>query len=155
MFEFDLNEYEANNGGPVPKGSYLVQVEKAELVDTKTGGKMIKVQFNIVDENQNGRKLFEQYNIANANPQAVQIGLGRIKSLVLAAGANIAKFTSPDQLIGLECLVNVKVYEDGEYGEKNSITAYKKVGGNVPANEVGGVGRTNGVPHGADGKPVF
>lgn len=154
MFDFNLDDYEASSGGPVPKGTYLVQVEKAELVDTKSGGKMIKVQFNIVDENQNGRKLFEQYNIANENPQAVQIGLGKIKALVLAAGANIAKFTSPDQLIGLECLVNVKTYED-DYGEKNSITTYKKVSGNLPANEAGGVGRTNGVPHGKDGKPVF
>lgn len=156
MFEFNLDEVEANNGGPVPKGTYLVQVEKAELADTKSGGKMIKVQFNIVGEQQNGRKLFEQYNIANQNPEAVKIGLGQIKSLVLAAGASISMFKTPDQLIGLECLVNVKTYED-DYGEKNAITSYKKMGGNSPApqNEVGGVGHTDGVPHGTNGKPIF
>lgn len=154
MFEFNLDEVEASTGGVVPKGTYLVQVEKSELADTKSGGKMIKVQFNIVGENQNGRKLFEQYNIANDNPQAVQIGLGQIKSLIMAAGANISMFKTPDQLIGLECLVNVKVYED-EYGEKNAITTYKKLNNSVPQNEVGGLGHSNGVPHGADGKPVF
>jgi len=154
MFEFNLDEVEASTGGVVPKGTYLVQVEKSELADTKSGGKMIKVQFNIVGEQQNGRKLFEQYNIANQNPEAVKIGLGQIKSLIMAAGANISKFTTPDQLIGLECLVNVKTYED-DYGEKNAITTYKRLGGNAPKNEVGGVGHTQGVPHGTDGKPIF
>lgn len=156
MFDFNLDDYEESNGGVVPKGTYLVQVEKSELADTKSGGQMIKVQFNIVGEQQNGRKLFEQYNIANKNPEAVKIGLGKIKSLILASGANMSKFTSPDQLIGLECLVNVKTYED-EYGEKNGITNYKKLGGNnsKTPNEQGGVGETNGVPNGADGKPIF
>lgn len=158
MFDFNMDEYEANNGGPVPKGTYLVQVEKSELEDTKKGGQMIKVQFNIVGEQQNGRKLFEQYNIVNDNPEAVKIGLGKIKSLIQASGANVARFTSPDQLIGLECLVNVKTYED-DYGEKNAITTYKKLGGNAPTqnapNAQGGVGETNGVPNGPDGKPIF
>ena len=111
---------------------------------------MIKVQFNIVGEQQNGRKLFEQYNIANKNEEAVKIGLGQIKSLILAAGANISKFTSPDQLIGLECLVNVKVYED-DYGEKNSITSYKKLGGNNPGTGT----QESELPKAADGQPIF
>jgi len=147
MFDFNLEEIEASNGGVVPKGTYLVQVEKAELADTKSGGQMIKVQFNITGEQQNGRKLFEQYNIANANPQAVQIGLGQIKSLVVASGANLSKFTSPDQLVGLECLVNVKEYTD-DYGEKNSITAYKKLDNGAPK-------QAAELPKGPDGKPIF
>lgn len=148
MFDFNLDEVEAQSN-LVPKGVYLVQVEKAELADTKSGGQMIKVQFNITGEQQNGRKLFEQYNIANENPIAVQIGLGQIKSLVVASGANLSKFQSPQQLIGLECLVNVKEYED-DYGAKNAITNYKKLE-SVPGTGVS----VDELPKAADGKPIF
>ena len=150
MFEFNLDEVEASNGGPVPAGTYLVQVEESELGETKKGGQMIKVMFNIVGEQQNGRKLFEQYNIVNDNPKAVEIGLGQIKSLVLASGASISMFKTPEQLIGLECLVKIKVYED-DYGEKNSITSYKKLGGT----ETRTAPKQEDLPKGDDGKPIF
>ena len=160
MFDFNLDEVEASNS-VVPQGTYLVQVEKTELVDTKSGGQMIKAQFNIVGEEQNGRKIFENFNIANDNPEAVKIGLGQVKSLVLASGANLSKFTSPDQLVGLECLVTVKVKSSEEYGDSNSITSYKKLGGNTPtlagktpvAN--GAIIPNSDLPLAADGQPIF
>jgi hypothetical protein len=150
MFDFNLDEIEAANS-VVPKGTYLVQVEKAELSDTKSGGQMIKVQFNIVGEVQNGRKLFEQYNIANENPVAVQIGLWKIKGLVVASGANLSKFQSPDQLIGLECLAAVKEVSD-DYGDKNEITSFKKPTSAAPVNSP--IAEKD-LPQGADGKPIF
>ena len=151
MFEFNLDEVEESRGGVVPAGSYLAQVEESEFVDTKSGGKMIKVMFNIVGEQQNGRKLFEQYNVVNKNPEAAKIGLGQIKSLVLASGASISMFKTPEQLIGLECVVKVKVYESEGYGEQNSITSYKKLGGESPVNKTAG----QELPKGSDGKPIF
>lgn len=166
MFDFNLDEVEASTGGSVPKGTYLVQVEKSELAETKNGGQMIKIQFDIVGEQQNGRKLFEQYNIVNANPEAVKIGLGQIKTLVLASGASLSKFTSPEQLVGLECLVNVKQYED-EYGEQNSITSYKKLVATQPAvihtaattqqmvEQPGQATQAAQGAQGANGQPVF
>lgn len=153
MFDFNLDEVEASGGGVVPKGTYLVQVEKTELVDTKSGGQMIKAMFNIVGEQQNGRKIFENYNIGHENPDVVKIGLGQIKSLVLASGASLSKFTSPDQLIGLECLVNVKVVESEDYGDSNAITTYKKLGGNTPTQPA--ANKDDELPKGEDGKPIF
>lgn len=150
MFDFNLDEIEASTGGVVPKGTYMVQVEKAELVDTKSGGQMIKVMFNITSEQQNGRKLFEQYNIAHSNPEVVKIGLGQIKSLVVASGANLSKFQSPTQLVGLECIVNAKVVSDDEYGDSNKITTYKAIPATMPQNATPG-----DLPKGPDGKPIF
>lgn len=159
MFDFNLDEIEEVSS-VVPKGSYLVQVEKAELITTKKGGQMINVQFDIISEVQNGRKLFEGYNIVNESTDAVKIGLGHIKSLILASGASMSKFTSPDQLIGLECQINVKVTTDEEYGEGNKITNYKKPAmpttlpaqGETPVNAEG---HTTTVPAGENGKPIF
>lgn len=146
MFNFDLDQVQEQSYGAIPAGKYLAQVEKVELKDSKSGGQYLNVMFNIIDEEQNGRKFFEIYNIANANPETVKIALGQIKSLVIASGANIQKFTSPDQLIGLECVVGLKVVSD-EYGEKNKITNYSSTAKTF--------GAGSEIPKGTDGKPIF
>lgn len=148
MFNFDLDQVEESSS-VVPAGKYLVQVEKVEFVDTKTGGKMLKVMFNIIDDNQNGRKLFETFNLVHSNDKVVQISLGQIKSIVLSSGASLQKFTSPEQLLGLECLATVKVKTSDEYGDQNKITNYSKPNMEQAKN------MAPPIPQGADGKPVF
>ena len=145
MFNFDMDQVEATSS-VIPAGKYLAQVEKVELKDSKNGGQYISAQFTITDENQNGRKFFEMYNVFNQSEKTVQIALGQIKSLILASGANLTKFTSPEQLIGLECLVSLKVQSD-EYGDKNKITSYSK-----PQISHG---ESAELPKGPDGKPIF
>lgn len=131
-FSFDLNQVNDLSGGAIPAGTYRAQVETAELKDTKAGtGKYIECQFVVVDENQNGRKFWEIFNIMNPNPKAVDIGLGRIKQMILAAGGEPGLFNSEEVLIGLECLVTLKVFTD-EYGEKNKIVGFKSLPADLP-----------------------
>ena len=148
MFDFDLTEVEAASGGVIPKGKYLSQVEKVELKDSKSGGQYLNVQFNVTDEQQNGRKFFELYNINNKSEEAVKIALGQIKALVVASGANLNKFTDPQQLVGLECLISLKVQTDDEYGDKNKITSYSALKTDATPFQ-------QEIPKGTDGKPVF
>jgi len=122
-FNFDLNEVEESNGGCIPAGTYRAAVETAELKETKNGGLMIDCQFTVTDENQNGRKFWEMFNIKNDNPEAVQIGLGRIKSMIVAAGGSPGLFNDEQALVGLETMVKLTVKTDS-YGEKNRVTGF-------------------------------
>lgn len=137
QFSFDLNTVEDVNGGAIPGGIYRAQVEKAELKPTKAGtGSYIETQFTITDEKQNGRKFWELFNIQNPNPEAVKIGLGRIKALIVASGGQPGLFNSEQALIGLECLVNLKVTVD-EYGEKNKIVGFKPLPSEIQQSQDG------------------
>lgn len=131
-FSFDLNNVSSVSSGVIPAGTYRVQVESSELKDTKAGtGKYIECQFVVVDENQNGRKFWELFNIINPNQKAVDIGLSRIKQLIEASGGEPGLFNSEEVLIGLECLVTLKVVVDS-YGEKNKVVAFKMLPADLP-----------------------
>lgn len=148
--DIDLNTVEEVSGGAIPAGEYPAQIEEAELKDTKDGtGKYIRTQWSITGEKLQNRKFWFNFNIVNKNEQAVRIGLGQLKSMILASGATTTKVTDASQIVGLECLVKLKVVTDS-YGESNEVTAFKKLSGDVlPA------GATSEIPLGADGKPVF
>jgi len=123
-FNFDLNEVEEFSGGVIPPGTYRATLEEAELKETKDGeGKYIQATFVVTDENQTGRKFWEMFNIQNKNEKAVQIGLGRIKSLIVAAGGSPGLFNDEQALVGLECMVKLTVKTD-EHGEKNRVVGF-------------------------------
>lgn len=127
----DLSQ--VSEGQTVPTGEYAAVVEKAELSDTRSGGKMIKVQMKIIDGEQKGRMIFDQHNIENANPQAVQIGLSKLKGMMKAWGhKNPNRLESTEELLGLRGLVNVKVEEDPGYGPQTRVKAYKPLATNGP-----------------------
>ena len=132
-FSFDLEDYEVSSGGAIPAGTYRAEVDEVELKETRDGeGLYISARFSITDEKQNGRKFWEIYNIKNKSEKAVQIGLGNIKQLILAAGGNAGKFDDEQALLGLEAMVKLKVVTD-DYGEKNKIVGYQSTPSELPA----------------------
>lgn len=46
---------------PVPEGTYVARIEKAEEKTSKAGNPMIQVTYEIIDGDQSGRKVFESY----------------------------------------------------------------------------------------------
>lgn len=120
----DLSNVTAQ-GEPLASGKYAVIVEKAEVADTKSGGKMIKAQFKVIDGPGAGRFIFDQFNIQNANPQATQIGLGQLKGMMKAFGhPNPNKLESCAELLGLKGSVTVKLESDPQYGEQVRVKGY-------------------------------
>lgn len=134
----DLSQAQ-EQGDPVPDGQYLVSVVKAEVVDTKAGGQMIKLQHKIAEgQPQQGRIVFDNFNIKNANPQATQIGLGQLKTMLKAFGhPNPNRLESTNELLGLKGLINVKVEADPGYGPQSRVKRYSKTDGQ-PANAAPG-----------------
>jgi hypothetical protein len=148
--DIDLNTVEEVSGGAIPAGEYPAQIEEAELKDTKDGtGKYIRTQWSITGDTHANRKFWFNFNIVNKNDQAVRIGLGNLKSMIIASGATTTKVTDASQIVGLECLVKLKVVTDS-YGESNEVTTFKKLKGDVLPEGVQAE-----IPKGADGKPVF
>lgn len=118
----DLNEVEETGGGDLPAGKYHVQVETSELKPTKAGtGWYIYTMLNVIGENRNGSKAFFNFNVANPNPEAVRIGKGQLKSMVVAATGESMVITDPSQLVGMDCVIKV-VEKNGE----SKITSFSK-----------------------------
>jgi hypothetical protein len=90
---------------------------------------MIKVQYKVTGPTQIGRVIFDQYNIENANPQAVQIGLGQLKGMMKAFGhKNPNRLESTEELLGLKGQVTVKTVDDGgAYGPQVRVRGYKPI----------------------------
>jgi hypothetical protein len=130
MLNLDLTNA-TEQGTPIPDGTYACRVQKAEVVVTKAGGQMIKVELRIQEgQPQGGRVIFDQFNIKNANPQAVQIGLGQLKGLLKAGGhANPNMLKSCEEIVGLKVFVRTKTEQDEGYGPQVRVKGYAPLAG--------------------------
>jgi hypothetical protein len=94
------------------------------------------VTYQVTDGTHRGRKLFGQFNIKNANPQAVQIGLGQLKTMMEAGRkSNPNRLESSQELVGLRFRVKTKARVD-DFGEKAEVKQWlpsEAAGGPVPA----------------------
>ena len=123
----DLSNAKSNTNEVLPAGKYVCNVTNAELKDTKNGtGQYIKAELTIIDSANKGRKVWTNFNVKNSNAQAVEIGLGQLKSLLENAGyANPNKLESVTDLCGLTVGVKTKIKSD-EYGEKAEVGYFFK-----------------------------
>jgi hypothetical protein len=105
----------------VEDGEHVIIVDDAEVKESKSGGEYINIRWRLES---NGTTFYAMYNIKNDNKKAVDIGLGHLKKLMLAAGVE-PKASGVDELIGLRVLARLKNKED-DYGDKVEIKSYKK-----------------------------
>ncbi len=92
----------------LPAGRYQVLVDKVEVDETKAKregtaakGELVKVQFEVLNDQFAGRKLFERFNVSHDNTQAQNIGRGQLAQLCKAVGV-IAKISPPKDANGHE-----------------------------------------------------
>ena len=126
MLNVNLENVEAQGSFEcVPAGDYVLNVEDAEVRETKAGtGEYISVQFNIIKGEYEGRKIFTMFNIKNPNQKAVDIGLSQLKSLLLAANASSFQLKSVAELLGLTIKAKVAIKSSTEYGDQNVVKSY-------------------------------
>ena len=115
---------------PIPDGWYRVEIKKAELKATKDGnGQYINVQYSVLGPNFAGRVVFDIINVRNASATAEQIGLASLKKLKLAVG--LPSLTDTDQLVGRNLEIDVKTQKSADYGDKNTVKAYRSPEGSA------------------------
>ena len=144
MFNLDFsNVKDSQTFAPIPAGTYNVCVDEAEVRPTKKGdGEFVNVKLRVIDGPQANRFLFQNFNIKNPNPQAVEIGMQQLKSLMKCSGMKEMKLTSVLDLVGLMCQAVVKIKIDEKYSpEGQAVVSYFK-----PKAETGAM---------ADNKPVL
>lgn len=131
-FAQELMETKLEDYTPVPAGEYVLTVSSAEIKDTRSGGKYIKVQFDIVGPSYQGRKLFANINYINSSTRAEQIGRQELRRLQIAAGIP-DPLIDTDQLRGATVKASVTIREgENGYGPSNNVKNYKPYDGSMP-----------------------
>ena len=128
----DLSNTEAGSGSPrLPKGVHHVRCVNAEVLTTKTGGKMIKATLEAVDGT---GEIPANFNVQNKNTQAVDIGMRQLKTFLVAANhPNPDKPEDIETLKGLECRVIVDLGkewkgDDGTMRRSSEVKNFRPVG---------------------------
>lgn len=116
---FDVNTVEPQGDFDIlPPGKYLIQIDKAEVKQTKKGdGHYIEFALTILDGPAKNRKLWDRINIENPSQQCVAIGLRQLSALGRAVGIQIV--SSEDQFLGKTCIASVRVKDN-----QNEIRTY-------------------------------
>lgn len=126
----DLSSVEvkaASGYNVVPTGEYDVVVSKAEIKETKSGGTMLILGYEVQSGDQAGKVIKHTMNIVNQSADATRIGLETLKRVAIATGhKNPNKIADTDELINKNpFLVIVDEVQDGEY-KNNKVKAIVK-----------------------------
>lgn len=114
--EIDLSKYELQEEFPtLPAGEYDVSIQKVELKDSKSGNKMLVIDFKPVADD------FRRYMVRDYFTLGLQVAMERLKSLSHAAG--LGDKLDADKLQGQQVKIKTKVEED-DFGPKARILAF-------------------------------
>jgi hypothetical protein len=115
----------------LPAGNYPAQIIESSLAETKSGGTMLKLTWEILDGPAKGRRVWENLNIVNSNEQAQAIAARSLKHICTAVGFK-GVLTDSDVLHFKPVELTVAIQPaKGEYGESNQVKGYKAYGGAV------------------------
>jgi len=70
----------------VPPGIYNVVIVDSEVMDTKNGGKLLMLKYQVIDGQYVGDTLVDRINLVNSSEMAQKIGLSQFKNICDAVG---------------------------------------------------------------------
>jgi len=122
----DLSKYneqvrEAKNSFALIKEGWIeLRLLSMEEKDSSKGGKYINASY----ETPTGQRLWEIINTVNSNEKAVNIGMATLKSLYSAVGVDAPQ--SPDDLVDIPFMADIKHVEEEYNGEKKTKEKIKR-----------------------------
>jgi hypothetical protein len=130
---FDAGKEEPKSFDLLPVGEYDAVVTKSEVKPTSKGGKMLKLQLQVLSGPFQNRVIFDTLNLWNSSAEAVTIARGTLSALCRAVNVLTPKDTSELHNKPLRVSVGIKK-GTGEYADQNSIKSYKprQTGGPAP-----------------------
>lgn len=123
---------------PLPSDWYAMQCTASALADSKTGHKMLKLEFEVLEAQHpqfKGRKVWTNINIGHPDPKVLAIAQSQLSALCRSVGVLQVKDTEQLHHKPLACKVKVRA-ATGEYEASNEITAFDVIMARFPA--VGG-----------------
>lgn len=125
---FNAGDYDPTDDfEPLPAGEYLTMITGATLENTKTGGRMVKLTYTIMEGQHESRKLWSQHNIVNSSPKAEEIGRKELSRIAHAIGR--PQINDTEQLLNQVVRIRIVIKNDPGYGPKNEIKKWINVGG--------------------------
>lgn len=132
----------------IEPGNYVAQIIESSLAQTKSGGTMLKLTWEIVDGPMAKRRVWENLNIVNANADAQAIAERSLKRICVAVG-HAGLLNDSEQLHFKPCEITIAIQPaKGEYGEQNIVKNYKPVGGAQPTTQAVGAASGGARPWG-------
>lgn len=111
----------------LPAGNYVAQIIESSLAQTKTGGTMLKLTWEILDGPLAKRRVWENLNIVNANADAQAIAERSLKRICGAVG-HTGVLNDSEALHFKPAEITVAIQPArGEHGEQNTVKGYKAV----------------------------
>lgn len=124
---FNAGDYDPTDDfEPLPPGEYLTMITEASLENTKSGGRMVKLTYTIMEGQYESRKLWSQHNIENRSPRAEEIGRKELSRI--AHAINQPMISDTDQLLSQVIRIRVVVKNDPGYGPKNEVKKWMGAG---------------------------
>jgi hypothetical protein len=129
---FDANEVEPSTPREViPANKYIAHIVKSDMVDTSGGtGRMLVLEWDILEGEYRERKVFSRLNLVNASAQAAEIAQRELSAICRAVGAMVV--SDSNELHFKPALIDVTVTPSGvnpkngkEYGPGNGIRKYE------------------------------
>jgi hypothetical protein len=121
---------------PIPAGKYAVVAANVHMKDSKAGGKMLAVTFELTEQYQ-GRKVFEHFNLGHAKEDVREIARRQIGQLLAATGADPDGFplrfgAIKEAIEGVEVLATISI-DTGkvDYEPQNRIKKYEEYANGV------------------------
>ena len=99
-------------------GNYVAQIIESSLAETRTGGQMLKLTWEIIDGPKAKRRVWENLNIINSNPDAQAIAERSLKRICAAVGHT--------QRLTVMTTASYKVTKSIQPGLKNCLTCRSK-----------------------------
>lgn len=112
----------------LPKGYYKIVALKEELKDTSNGGKMIAIEYEVIESK---RRVWENYNIVNQEATTVKIATEQLESFAWAVGLNTLRNSEELLFKEFQGYVDIEPEKKGKDGKmykaKNKIKGYYPV----------------------------
>jgi hypothetical protein len=113
----------------LPAGDYLAEAIKTEFKETKSGtGQYLSIAFKILEGSFKDRLIYTNLNVINDNPVAVNIAVGSLKKIYVAAGKNFDTRDDSDEILHIPMILTLTVRPEGDAYPGNEIKKYAKVG---------------------------
>ena len=112
---------------PLPAADYLVIMTKSEMKDSKSGGKFLEMEFQVVEGEHKGRSVWGRLNLKNANKTAEDIAKAELSAICHAVGIMKPQDSSDFHNKRLFVVVKLKERDDKPGVLSNEIKGYLSV----------------------------
>ena len=118
-----MNDTGGKDFSPIPEGTYKAVIFESEMKQTKTGGEMLVLTWEIKEGPHTGRRIWDRLNVVNKNPKAENIAKADLAAICMSMGLDGCTDSEQLHWKDVDIKVVVKPPQNG-YDASNEIKGY-------------------------------